>query len=528
MRKAGLLLVLAVGAAVRLVQCRGYVFMDEGHILFNVAHFVHHHTLLPSSFFYPTLYSYLITLPTGLTAMLLFGARVIATPADLVTLFQFDSILPLLGGRLTSVAFGLATIAMVWTTGRTFFGERVGLLAAALIAFSQIHIGFSGLALPETTTTFFAALCLYASLAALERGGRWFPIAGAAAGLAATTKYNAALMGLAVGIAYLLRDVPKRSVLSASLWFNRTTVLTALALIVAFLAGTPGWLVGPKPYWAALMLDRALMTVGHPGSFGPLYLRHAELLWSREGTTALLFAAGVLYACWRPTRSRWVLAGTIVPSFLVIGAGATKNVHYLLFLFPALVLLAADAVCDVLRRTGAGRRAVAATVLALMVWPVGAALGTAAVNLRDDNRWTAARWIESTLPPGTTVIVDWSYVPRLIDDDEADRYRRVRRGDLFARRPPDVRTFRLIPFEHSIEWLEGRAAGEYLVMGDPRYIAAATPPPEGNPLRAEFLRRQALFAALLEAPERVGMRRVREFSAGPGPHILVFERVATR
>lgn len=524
MRKAGILLVLVVGAVARLIECRVYAFIDEGHILFNVAHFVHHHTLVPSSFYYPTLFSYLITVPTGLTALLLLRLGVISTPADFITLFEFDSIIPLLGARLTSVAFALATIAVVFRIGSAFFTKGVGLLAAALLALSQLHIGYSGLALPETTTGFFVAICLYCSLAALDRGGRWFPLAGAAAGLAATTKYNAAMMGLSIVAAYLLREAAKRPILSASLWFNRTTALTALALVGAFVAGSPGWLVAPRPYWDALMFDRTLMAVGHMGSFGPPYLKHAELLWTREGTTALVFAAGMLYAFLRPTHARWVLASTILLSFLVIGAWATKNVHYLFFLFPALAVLGADAVCDILRRTKAGRWAVAATVMAVLAWPVWSVGRTAAMNMKDDNRWTATRWIEETLPSGSTVIVDWAYVPRLIDVEERDRFLRVRRGDLFAKRPRDVRTYRLVPLEHRLDWLENRGAGDYLVTSDyPRYLTG-TPPPEGNPLRAEFLRRQALYDALVRTPDRIGMWRVKEFGDGYGPRVLLFER----
>jgi len=525
MRKAGLLLVLVVSAVVRLIPCRAYVFIDEGHILFNVAHFVHHHTLLPSTFYYPTLYSYLIAVPTGLTALLLLRLGVISTPADFITLFEFDSILPLLGARLASVAFGLATIAVVFRIGTRFFSKGAGLLAAALLGLSQLHIGYSALALPETATGFFVAICLYCSLAALDRGGRWFPLAGAAAGLAATTKYNAAMAGLAIVAAYLLREAAKRPILSASLWFNRTTALTALALVGAFVAGSPGWLMAPRPYWDALMFDRTLMAVGHLGSFGPPYLRHAELLWTREGTTALLFGAGVLYACLRPTRARWVLAFTILLSFLVIGAWATKNVHYLLFLFPALAVLGADAVCDILRRTAAGRWAVAATVMAVLAWPAWSAGRTAIDNLTDDNRWTAARWIEASVPPSATVVVDWSYVPRLIDVGERDRFLRVRRGDLFGRRPPDVPTYRLVPLVHRLDWLLSRGTGEYLVASDYQRYVTGTPPPEGNPLRAEYLRRHDLYAALVRNPERIGMRRIMEFGDGLGPRVLVFERV---
>jgi hypothetical protein len=223
-----------------------------------------------------------------------------------------------------------------------------------------------------------------------------------------------------------------------------------------------------------------------------------------------------------------VLAATVVPSFLIIGAWGVKDVHYLLFLFPALAVLGADAVCEILRRAAAPRWAVTATVMALLAWPAWLTGRSVAMNLRDDNRWAATRWIEATIPAGTRVIVDWSYVPRLIDVDERDRFLHMRRGDLAARHPGALRAYDLVRLEHRLEWLRNRDRGDYLVTSTSCYqrFLMGTVPPEGNPLRDEFLRQRALYTALVQAPDQLGLRRVGDFGDGPGPRVLVFERVA--
>jgi len=519
-----LLLVLAVAAIVRLVSCRGYVVMDESAILFNIAHFVRHHTFLPSNFSYPTLFSYLATLPTAVTGWVLHRMGMAPTPADFIGMFAFDSVLPLVGARLTSVAFGVATLAVVYATGRTFFTPAVGLLAAAVLALSQFHIGYSALALPDATAAFFAAACVYGALAALQRGGVWFPLAGAAAGLAATSKYNAVMIAPAIVAAYLLRLNARPPVPPASMRPVRTVVWTACAAAVAFLAGSPGWLVIPRTFWDQQVLLSRHMAAGHFGMFGTPYLLQAQSLWLGEGTTALVFGAGLVHALWQPRRARWVLVAAIVPAFLALSAWQVKSVHYLLFLFPALAILGAEAVCEALRR--ARREVITATVVAVLAWPAWLTGRSVAMNLREDNRWAATRWIESAVPSGTKILADWSYVPRLVDGDERDRFERLRRGDLAAHHPGALRTYDLVRLEPRIAWLLGHDEGEFLVTSASCYerFLAGTIPPVGNPLREPFIQERDFYRTLLVNPDRLGLKPVVDFGAGPGPRVLVFAR----
>jgi dolichyl-phosphate-mannose-protein mannosyltransferase len=521
--------ILLVGAVARLVSCRAYVFQDEVPILINVAHFVARSTIIPSHFSYPTLFSYLVTLPTGLEALLCLWTGVIARPPDLVMLVRFESLLPLLAGRLTSVAFGVAMLLIVARIGTRFFSREVGLLGASLLAMSPLHVACSARALPDATAACFAALCLYGSLAALEHGGRWFPLAGAAAGLAASTKYNAALSGLAVVASYAMRATADQGWRRLSTWVGRTTVSTALAFIAAFLCGSPGWLLQPRAFWDGLRFEQAHVAVGHLGAFGVPYLRLVTQLWISEGTTALVFGLGVVAALWRPSRTRWVLLALVVVSFLYVGSWAKQSLHYLLFLYPPLALLGADAVLSLLRETAARRSVAAVALAAVVAWPCWASGRVAAEYLREDSRWRAARWIEATIPAGRAVIVDWSYVPRLVDDSERDDYRRVWRAGLLGGGSPDVRTFNVMSLEFEPDWLRDRDHGDYLVTSDYCYerFITGTPPPQGNPLRAEFVRRQAVYAPLLRDPAQVDMTLMKDFAGGPGPRVLVFRRLAS-
>ena len=98
-----------------------------------------------------------------------------------------------LWGRAVTAAFGVATVLLVFQIGMRW-GARHALLAAGLMAVMPLHVRYSHYVLTDTPLTFFVTLTLLLSLAAHERRTlRAFAWAGAAAGLAAATKYNGGL-----------------------------------------------------------------------------------------------------------------------------------------------------------------------------------------------------------------------------------------------------------------------------------------------------------------------------------------------
>jgi len=70
-----LLLLLLLGAALRLATCRRYPFMDETSMAGGtVLHFIAAGAFRPAHFAYPTLYYYLTTPVTWVTAKLMTAA----------------------------------------------------------------------------------------------------------------------------------------------------------------------------------------------------------------------------------------------------------------------------------------------------------------------------------------------------------------------------------------------------------------------------------------------------------------------
>lgn len=112
----------------------------------------------------------------------------------LLSLFYLDGTSDLTG-RLLAAAFGIATIGVVFLTGRLLYGPRVGVLAAALIAVMPYHVVVTRQVLLDGPLTFFASVTLYL-IARFSLTGRasWLYAAGGAMGLTFLSKETGILL----------------------------------------------------------------------------------------------------------------------------------------------------------------------------------------------------------------------------------------------------------------------------------------------------------------------------------------------
>jgi hypothetical protein len=126
--------------------------------------------------------------------------------------------------RLLAVAFGLATIYLVYRLGSLLYGQAVGLLAAALLAVCPYHVVVTRQALLDGALTFFATLtALLLAKYATTGFPPWLWAAGAAFGLTFLAKETGlvfapatyAFLALVPGIRVRLRDVAGWAVCAA-------------------------------------------------------------------------------------------------------------------------------------------------------------------------------------------------------------------------------------------------------------------------------------------------------------------------
>lgn len=100
--------------------------------------------------------------------------------------------------RLLSASLGTATVLLVFVLGRLLMGWKAGLLGAALFAVSPFSVQVSHYATVDSSLVFWATMGLVGLALYLKGNERGLDLAGVAIGLAIATKYNAALLLLAI------------------------------------------------------------------------------------------------------------------------------------------------------------------------------------------------------------------------------------------------------------------------------------------------------------------------------------------
>lgn len=465
--------------------------VDEPQIMNRSVYMMKTGTLNPGGFFdYPGLYLYV----QMAVATLRFLAG--ATTGEWRALEQVGPHDFYLWGRAVTAIFGTVTVFVVYRIGLRW-DARYALLAAALQAVMPLHVRESHYVLTDVPMTFFVALAFLFSLRAHEQPtARTFAIAGAAAGLAAGTKYPGALAILMPLIAVWMTPDTRPSRLVAALASIAAAAAAFLLAAPYTLLDLPGFLNG----YAALA---AVYGSGGPPEPGWLvYLKHlrTNLHWP----ATLLLAAGAVLAVVRaargPGRVRWTLA-VLFPLlyFYVVSTQTLIFARYLLPAVPFICLLISAAVVSgvsLLRQFEIPQVArtalIAALTLAVLLPPAVQAIGFNRVIGRRSTLEAAYGWIVQNVPKGSTVVVETGRIHL------PPGYNGSRTGQLRDR------TF-----------AEYRAAGvEYLVASSEAY-GRAFGEPQNHP--QEYSDYMTLFGQTRE------LTRFSPSPSQPGPEIVILK-----
>ena len=302
-------------------------------------------------------------------------------------------------GRLVVAAAGTATLAVLYCIGRRVAGAATGALAAALLAVAILHVRESHFAMTDVLMTFLAT----ASLAVLLRGydralaGEHaladFAWAGLLAGLAASTKYNAAAIGgamIAVQVLLLVKR-PRPATLSAS-------ILYGLLFVAGFLLASPYAVLDFPKFREDILFDVTHLSGGHGVDLGRGWTYHLRRSLP-FGLGPLTFAAalgGTIVLARRHPRQALIFAAFALPFYLSIGSGYTVFFRYILPLVPLACLAAAVGVLAL-----AARLPSPATRGVLLAAVIGAGLANSlwfdVLLARTDSRVLAARWLAPQL-----------------------------------------------------------------------------------------------------------------------------------
>jgi hypothetical protein len=309
--------------------------------------------------------------------------------------------------RTVSVVTGVATVWTVHRIGAVLFDRPTALVSAFFMAVAPLHVRDSHFGVTDVPATWLVTVSfLWTAAFARSRRPRAVILAALFAGLAASTKYNAALIALpAVWVIARARveSVPRR--------VARVAVFGGVAT-AAFFAGTPYALFEWQEFLASLSSISAHLRDGHVADAGPAWLVHltSSLRYGLGLPMLLTSAAGFVLILWRRPDVGTSVALFPLTYFVIIGMGRTAFARYIIPVLPFCCIAAGYAVTTLAMRLAARTQAaaalgaVAAGLAAMIALPAMTnAVRTDWLLAQTDNRLIAAEWIHRAFPHGASM-----------------------------------------------------------------------------------------------------------------------------
>ena len=394
-------------------------------------------SILPHFYNYGSLQLYIVNIALGLA-----GAYGFLGGGNTAGVFPYAMLAhAYLVGRVVTALMGVGTVWALYALGARLYGRSAGLIGAALLAVLPLHAQHSHFLTVDVPATLWGTLALYWAARAMEptstlKGPTWLPLAlaGAFSGLAAATKYNMALVFLAVALPVFLRTptlnpLPMREGAPVSSppiregWGGHLGgfAVALAAFFLAFFVACPGSILESGRFIADVRFEAA-----HVSRQGELWFQETGSGWvyviarnldAGMGLPLLVASlAAVGYAVYRRAPGDALLGVYALPYYLVVGAAQSRYARYEIPLLPVLALWTGRMIADGLNER---RWRIFGTSigLALAVFTAIDCLALLRPMTQTDPRDRAAIYLQSNAPSPTPIglaIPPWFWTPPLI------------------------------------------------------------------------------------------------------------------
>jgi 4-amino-4-deoxy-L-arabinose transferase-like glycosyltransferase len=362
-------------------------------------------------FNYPPFYAYLQA--GGYAAYFLWGAAQGAwnqiAPFTLPKYYEI--------GRLMTALVGVLTILVIYLAGRELRGRRVGLLAAALLGGSYLHVNHSHYATFDVMVGLLAALTLlFSELILTRQQARWYLLAGLCAGLAGATKYNGALVFVLPLAAHVLA-----APWGEWGWLNGNLALTIAGFLLGFFGGNP-FALGNMPDF----LNGLATVLAHYGTQQPGFEGRGNWRWYVQvfftSADAAWVAAGVLglsAILWRERKKGVLLIVFPLLYYLMISHFVVRFERNLVPVLPFLALgggwlldRLATWLASRFSKGGAFAHGTAALGMVLILaLPLAASVSLDRAISQTDLREIAGQWVQDNVEAGSKIAIEHYSIP---------------------------------------------------------------------------------------------------------------------
>ncbi len=349
-------------------------------------------------------------------------------------------------GRSISASFGTITVFLFYLLGDKFYDRKVGLLAAAFVAFTVGHLQASHFFTVEVMFIFFIGLTIYFAADIMRKGDlNSYLKTGIAGGLMMSTKLSGAPVMLVILLAHLMRwkaensnrkvDKRWREILRI---IDRKLILTFVLIAMIFLILNPYFLLDFKNFTSPTSRSSFVFhgrvatgaikphwTLQYEGTRPYIFHLKNLLFWGMGPLLEITSLIGVIYAFIRLKREDILLLAWVVPYFLLAGSWFAKFIRYILPIVPFLALLGARWAVEMPRRFPGKATSLAFRGFTALVLISSILYSFAYLNIyrQGDSRINAAEWIRENVEKGSTILLEWDLSAPPLGSALADDYK---------------------------------------------------------------------------------------------------------
>jgi len=400
------------------------LYPDEGRIV-NHALAFGMGDLNPHYFHYPALSMYLLFILYGSYYIAGYLGGFFQSPNDFQLLFFSNPTSFYLIGRFWISLTGVAVIAAIFCLAKQVLrNKRAALLASLTIATLPYFVFYCHFIVNDPLLLLFILLS-YIYIIKISHTGKMsaYATAGIFAGLGTATKYSPVILIIPIIVAHILFLRSKQEKLSFRALFWPPFVAGGLLVLVFFLA-SPFCFIDYSNFLESLKFRENL---GHVHTFGTktgtawfIYVKylfqHRFLIFNRFDPLGIILLGGIIWTICRRRKSELLLLIFPAIIYIIIGRWSFGRLPYALLLVTFLTIPGAGLIIDLFDRIKGSSSSILRSCGPILLWGfVGITIIFNLVNsiLMDiklshkDTRTLAREWVESTIPPGTKIAIEW-------------------------------------------------------------------------------------------------------------------------
>lgn len=326
-------------------------------------------------------------------------------------------------GRYLSALLGALAVPLTYALGERLGPRGAGLVAALFVAVSFGPVRDAHWALIDPLLLVGILITLILTLRALEQPTlKRFLLAGLAAGLSTSAKYNAATLAAPIAAAVFLARRHEARPLLPGLW-DRRAMGSALAMISGFVAGSPYMLVSRREFLTALAIrEWSYRDDSFGTAFGFIHHLIFSMRYSHGWAMELLGIAGLLVLGLR-SAGRIAIVVFALATYVAMGPARIVPMRYASSIAPCLALGAAWLLFAFFGKARRPWLWIGAAALLLSIEPAYRDLRFGWLLNREDTRIAARRWMDLHAEPGARVLTPDSKAERWARPILEDRYR---------------------------------------------------------------------------------------------------------